>query len=354
MFSQFFERFAFFARPASSPASKFPKRCAVRVLLASALFSSAHGLAAATPPAAWSSEQEAFIQELVEQHNVPREHTEALLRQAEFQQPIIDAITRPWEARPWHEYYPIFLTDRRLQAGIEFWQNHEETLNRASETYGVPPEIIVAVMGVETFYGTIMGRHRVLDALYTLGFHYPPRQRFFRDELRQFILLSQEEQLPATEIKGSYAGAMGYGQFISSSYRAYAVDFDGDGVRDLMGNVVDAIGSVGHYFARHRWQANQPIAVPAWISSDTPVAELTSGRGQVLTHTVGELKAHGVSFITALPDDTRARLFSFEEAPGHHSYWVGLPNFYAITRYNHSPLYAMAVFQLAEQLRAHR
>lgn len=302
----------------------------------------------------WSEAERAFIQELEQEYQIPRARTEALLREAVKSQDIIDSITRPWEARPWHEYYKIFLTQRRLDAGIEFWNEHEETLNRAAETYGVAPEIIVAVMGVETFYGTIMGRHRVLDALYTLGFHYPPRQTFFRGELRQFIQLSEEENIPATEILGSYAGAMGFGQFISSSYRHYAVDFDGDGVRDLMGNVDDAIGSVANYFAEHRWQPSQPAAVPAWVSKDTPIKELTSGRGQVLTHTIGELREHNIHFITALPDSTPARLFAFEEPEGSYSYWVGLPNFYAITRYNHSPLYAMAVLQLSKQLREHR
>lgn len=302
----------------------------------------------------WSEAEREFIAQMEIEHKIPRAKTEELLRQAQKSQPILDAIARPWEARPWHQYYPIFLTERRLQQGIEFWAKHEETLNRAEQQFGVPAEIIVAVLGVETFYGNVMGNHRVLDALYTLGFHYPPRQTFFRSELRQFILLATEENIDPTSIKGSYAGAMGYGQFISSSYRHYAVDFDGDGVRDLMGNVVDGIGSIANYFAQHRWQSDQPVAIPAWVGTDTPVAELTAGRGQILTHTVGELKAAGVKFITAMPDDTRARLFAFEEADGSHSYWVGLPNFYAITRYNHSPLYAMAVYQLAQQLRAHR
>ncbi|MCL4409899.1 lytic murein transglycosylase B [Aliidiomarina haloalkalitolerans] len=302
----------------------------------------------------WSPAEREFITQMETEHNIPRAKTEELLRQAQLSQPILDAISRPWEARPWHQYYPIFLTERRLQQGIEFWAKHEDTLARAEEKFGVPAEIIVAVLGVETFYGNVMGTHRVLDALYTLGFHYPPRQTFFRSELRQFILLATEENIDPTTIKGSYAGAMGYGQFISSSYRHYAVDFDGDGVRDLMGNVVDGIGSIANYFAEHRWQSNQPVAIPAWVGAETPVTELTAGRGQVLTHTVGELKAAGVKFITAMPDETRARLFAFEEADGSHSYWVGLPNFYAITRYNHSPLYAMAVYQLAQQLRAHR
>ncbi|TRW49412.1 lytic murein transglycosylase B [Aliidiomarina halalkaliphila] len=302
----------------------------------------------------WSDAERQFIQQMHKDHQIPPAETEALLRAATKSQPIIDAISRPWEARPWHEYYTIFLTDRRLQEGLAFWEAHEDTLIRARKQYGVPEEVIVAILGVETYYGRIMGQHRVLDALYTLGFHYPPRQTFFRSELAQFMLLTREESLPAEELMGSYAGAMGFGQFISSSYRHYAVDFDDDGQRDLLGNVVDAIGSVANYFARHHWRDAQPIAIPAWVSGDTDVAALTSGRGQVLTHTVGELHEQGVRFITAMPADTKARLFAFEEADGGHSYWVGLPNFYAITRYNHSPLYAMAVFQLSEQLRQHR
>lgn len=302
----------------------------------------------------WSEAERQFIQEMHEKHQIPPEETEALLRAANKSQPILDAISRPWEARPWYEYYTIFLTERRLQEGLTFWDKHADPLERARKVYGVPEEVIVAILGVETYYGGVMGRHRVLDALYTLGFHYPPRQTFFRSELAQFMLLTREENLPAHELMGSYAGAMGFGQFISSSYRHYAVDFDGDGQRDLLTNVVDAIGSVANYFARHNWRDAQPIAVPAWVSADTDVSALTSGRGTVLTHTVDELHKQGVRFITALPGESRARLFAFAEEDGSYSYWVGFQNFYAITRYNHSPLYAMAVFQLAEQLRAHR
>lgn len=294
---------------------------------------------------------DAFFDNLKRQHNISRERAEAILNQAQVSEDVLEAIARPWEARPWYEYYPIFLTERRLAQGLEFWREHKETLERAEKTYGVPPEIIVAIIGVETFYGNFMGRHRVLDSLYSLAFHYPPRSTFFTSELGHFLALVEEENLPATELMGSYAGAMGYGQFISSSYRAYAVDFDGDGVRDLLNNPVDAIGSVANYFARHHWRAGQPIAIPAWPSRGADLESLISPRGQQLTHTVKALHDAGINFTTEASPDTRARLFKFDEAAGNTSYWVALPNFYAITRYNHSPLYAMAVYQLSEQLR---
>lgn len=301
----------------------------------------------AAPPA----ELETFYQQLQEQHQVSRADAEAILAGAKVSEEVLEAIARPWEARPWYEYYPIFLTERRVEHGLAFWKEHKETLERAEREYGIPVEIIVAIIGVETSYGQFMGRHRVLDSLYTLAFHYPPRQRFFRSELGHFLALVSEENLPAEELMGSYAGAMGYGQFISSSYRAYAVDFSGNGQRDLLRNPVDAIGSVANYFARHNWQAGAPVASPAWVSPETEVAALTSGRGQQLTHTVAQLREAGVHFITDAPDTTRARLFAFQEPDEQMSYWVAMPNFYSITRYNHSPLYAMVVFQLAEQLR---
>ncbi|RUO25276.1 lytic murein transglycosylase B [Aliidiomarina minuta] len=294
--------------------------------------------------------QQAFTAEMIAEHDFTREEVEQILAQAELNDDVLNAIQRPWEAKPWHEYYPIFLTERRIERGVQFWQEHEQTLNRASKEYGVPPEIIVAVIGVETFYGEYMGNYRVLDALYTLGFYYPPRQNFFRSELGEFLRLARNENLELGELKGSYAGAMGFGQFISSSYHHYAVDFDGDGIRDLFNNPVDAIGSVANYFARHNWRAGEPVAIAAWPNRVDDMDSLTSGRRQQLTHTVGQLHEAGVDFVTQMPEDTRARLFQFEQQQGH-SYWVGLPNFYSITRYNHSPLYAMAVFLLSEELR---
>lgn len=302
------------------------------------------------PSPAIESAKSAFIEELASTHNLDRDAIRSVLEDAQRSDEVLAAIQRPWEARPWHEYYGIFLTERRIEQGVKFWQQHAETLAAAYQEYGVPPELVVAIIGVETFYGQYMGNHRVLDALYSLGFYYPPRQQFFRSELAEFIRLAQNEELDVSSVKGSYAGAMGYGQFISSSYRAYAVDFDGDGRRDLLSNQVDAIGSVANYFARHRWQRGQPVAIPAWPNRVEDIRQLTSGRGQALTHTVGELRAAGVDFITLMPDDTPARLFEFEQPEGA-SYWVGLPNFYSITRYNHSPLYAMAVYLLSQELR---
>lgn len=294
--------------------------------------------------------KEAFIAELASTHQIDAERIRDVLANAERNEDVLGAIQRPWEARPWHRYHGIFLTEQRIQRGVEFWQQHRETLARAEAEYGVPAQLIVAIIGVETFYGEYMGNYRVLDALYSLGFYYPPRQSFFRSELAEFIRLAESEGLETFEVKGSYAGAMGFGQFISSSYRAYAVDFDGDGQRDLLNNQVDAIGSVANYFARHQWRKGQPVVIPAWPNRVSDLATLTSGRGQSLTHTVGSLREAGVDFVTQMPADTPARLFEFEEEEGA-SYWVGLPNFYSITRYNHSPLYAMAVHLLSEEIR---
>lgn len=298
-----------------------------------------------------SAQHAEFFQQLENQHSITQSDALAILQHAQVSDEVLTAITTPWEAKPWFEYYPIFLTEHRLEQGLKFWREHQATLERAEREYGVPAQIIVAIIGVETFYGGYLGRHKVLDALYTLAFHYPPRQTFFRSELGHFLALVQEEKLPATELMGSYAGAMGFGQFISSSYRAYAVDFDGDGQRDLLTNPVDAIGSVANYFAKHRWQAGQPVATPAWLGRNSNVDAFISNRGQQLTHTVGELFDAGIHFTTEADRATKARLFKFDEAAGNASYWVALPNFYTITRYNHSPLYAMAVFQLSEQLR---
>ncbi|MBL4631129.1 MAG: lytic murein transglycosylase B, partial [Paraglaciecola sp.] len=254
-----------------------------------------------------------------------------------------------WEAKPWHQYYPIFLTEKRLTKGLEFWKTHQKTLARAEQETGVPAEIIIAIIGVETFYGTYTGKYSVLDALVTLGFHYPPRATFFRSELAQLFLLAREEKFDITELKGSYAGAMGWGQFISSSYRHYAVDFDGDGVRDLLNNPVDAIGSVANYFKKHHWRPNSDIAFKAQVSG-TQYSALLSKKLKY-SNQWSQLQDAGVSISAAkLSQDMSVKLFEFKQAKGKE-YWVGLPNFYVITRYNHSPLYAMAIFQFSQQLK---
>ncbi|MGI2258721.1 lytic murein transglycosylase B [Shewanella sp. GXUN23E] len=284
-----------------------------------------------------------------EQKGFSADETQAFLAAAKLDQAVLDAISRPWEAKPWYQYYPLFLTDKRLAAGLTFWQEHEQTIERAAKTYGVDPQIIVAIIGIETFYGGFMGKYPVRDALYTLGFHYPPRADFFRSELGQLQQLVKEEQLSVDDLKGSYAGAMGYGQFISSSYRHYAVDFDGDGQRDLLGNPVDAIGSVANYFHEHGWQLGQPVALPL-INEGAPGAKIWSG--EKLELTVAEILSPQLSLKQNQDLDVNqpAMLVALEQAE-KTEYWLGLNNFYVITRYNRSPLYAMAVYQFSEQLK---
>ena len=201
------------------------------------------------------AEVDAYIEELIQQHDFSRPELEEVLAAAERRQDIIDLMRRPAERRlNWHEYRKIFLDEQRIAGGVEFWQQNQATLERAEKEYGVAPEVIVAIIGVETRYGRVTGRHRVVDALMTLAFDYPPRASFFRKELTQFLLLAREEGKNPTSLTGSYAGAMGFGQFIPSSYRNYAVDFDRDGVRDIWQNRTDAIGSVANYFSRHGWR----------------------------------------------------------------------------------------------------
>ncbi|MCF1427025.1 MAG: lytic murein transglycosylase B [Shewanella sp.] len=284
-----------------------------------------------------------------EQKGFSADQTHAFLAGAKLDQAVLDAISRPWEAKPWYQYYPLFLTDERLVAGLKFWQEHEGIIARATKTYGVEPQIIVAIIGIETFYGRFMGKYSVRDALYTLGFHYPPRANFFRAELGKLQQLVKEEQLSVDDLKGSYAGAMGYGQFISSSYRHYAVDFDGDGQRDLLGDPVDAIGSVANYFHQHGWQIGQPVVLPL-VNEGTPRAKVWSS--EKLNLKVADILSPQLSLKKNQDLDANqlAMLVALEQA-NDTEYWLGLNNFYVITRYNRSPLYAMAVYQFSEQLK---
>lgn len=290
---------------------------------------------------------EAFVQRVSAEHGLDPELVRSVLAEARFQQSIIDAISRPAEARPWHQYWPIFLTETRKAAGAEFWRANAELLERIADRFGVPIEIIVSIVGVETNYGMNTGSHRVIDALATLGFYFPRRAEFFASELGHFMALAAEEGLPLFEVRGSYAGAMGIGQFIPSSYRAYAVDFDGSGRRDLWRSLPDALGSVANYLAVHRWQAGAPVVlpvsrVPSGLDEDFPVRP---------RHTLADLVALGVEFEpNGLAPDTPATLIELEAADGPE-FWIGLNNFYVITRYNRSPLYAMAVTLLADAIR---
>ena len=287
-----------------------------------------------------------FIAEMTRDYGFADEQLVTLFSQVERKQAILDAISRPAEkVKPWKDYRPIFITDKRIAQGVEFWNNNAEALAKAEAEYGVAAQYIVAIIGVETFYGGNTGSWRVMDALSTLAFDYPPRAPFFRKELREFLLLTREEQVEPLALKGSYAGAMGMPQFMPSSFRAYAADLDGDGHINIWTNPTDAIGSVASYFKRHGWQSGGAVASQARVAGSNVEQGLTQGLDPVKN--VGELAALGWSVDPALAAEIPVTAFRLEGAAGDE-YWLGLPNFYVITRYNRSVMYAMAVNQLAE------
>ncbi len=293
---------------------------------------------------------DAFIDDLVSEHQFDRESLRAVFKKAEQKESILKAIARPAEKRlEWAGYRKIFIRDDRIKRGKAFMKEHAETFARAEAKFGVPKEIIAAIIGVETRYGSNKGSYRVIDALATLGFDYPPRSKFFKSELKQVFLLAREQGFDVEELKGSYAGAMGYGQFIPSSYRHYAVDFDGDNVADILNNPVDAIGSVANYFIKHRWKAGQPVAVQAQYSGAED-SELFF-KSLKPKHTLADLYEGGVATLDGLDPTRSARLLRLNAEDGVQ-HWATFQNFYVITRYNHSHLYGMAVFELSEALRA--
>jgi membrane-bound lytic murein transglycosylase B len=291
-----------------------------------------------------------FIAGMVERHDFKRDELLEVLGQAERRDDIIELMSRPAEKRlAWYEYRKIFLTQSRIDGGVAFWKQNAEILKKAEEAFGVDPQVVVAIIGVETRYGSNTGRHRVLDALATLAFDYPPRSEFFTGELEQYLVLAREEDIDLLSAKGSYAGAMGYGQFIPSSYRNFAVDFDANGKRDLWNSPMDIIGSVANYFHVHGWEHNAPVAVRAEVSGDDHQTLLDLGyKPNTVLHA---MRHDGVTPVSEMPDDLEAALIAFEQQDGPE-YWLGFNNFYVITRYNHSPLYAMAVYQLSEEIRA--
>lgn len=295
---------------------------------------------------------EAFAARAAEEYQLAAVEVLELLQQAQFRQSIVDAISRPAEAKPWYEYRPIFVTRDRINRGVDFWRENQARVAAAAERFRVDPEVIVAIIGVETFYGRITGNYRVLDALATLSFYYPDtgndRSGFFSKELMQFMVLGQEEGIPVAEVKGSYAGAMGLGQFMPSSYREYAVDLDGDGRRDLWSSLDDIIGSVANYLHRHGWKYGGPIAVPATRAENADPA-LVAERNFKPELPAGELADKGYATEADIDPATPAVVLSLEEADGER-FWLTFDNFYVITRYNRSPLYAMAVFELSQAI----
>ena len=294
----------------------------------------------------------AVVDELVEQEGFDREALMQVFAQAQKKQGILDAMSRPAEkTKPWYDYRAIFLTDKREQDGLAFYNTHRKDLQRAEQETGVPAEIIVAIIGVETSYGRIMGSYRVLDALTTLAFDYPRRSEFFTKELKNFLLLTREQGFDPTQKKGSYAGAMGYGQFMPSSYRAYAIDFDGDGTTDIWNNITDAIGSVANYFVEHGWRAGEPVVFSATAANDDlPMTLFVQGRsGLKPERTVADFAKAGITTTAEVDPQAQATAMKFELEDGYE-YWLGMHNFYVITRYNHSAMYAMSVYQLSQRV----
>jgi membrane-bound lytic murein transglycosylase B len=309
----------------------------------------AGAVSTAAAPVLDAARREAFVAEAAAASGMAPAEVRRWLDQAQYQQSIINAITKPAEGtKTWKDYRPIFMTQARIEQGRAFYAENRDALDAAARANGVPAEIIVAIIGVETSYGRITGNYRVLDALYTLAFFYPRREAFFRGELVELFTLAREENLDLATLKGSYAGAMGWGQFMPSSYRAYARDGDGDQRRDLLGSRFDAFASVANYFARHGWKAGQPAFWPAVAD---PGAAPFVPDDFVARYSLAELAARGYRPAAPGAPDLPATLLTLQGENGPE-YWIGFPNFYVITRYNRSPMYAMAVHQLAREIAA--
>lgn len=291
-----------------------------------------------------------WVEQTAKQQDVPAADIYRILAKAEPQPKIIELMSRPAErVSPWWEYRARFLTEQRIKEGAEFYIEHRSRLERATQDTGVASEYIVAIIGVETFYGRITGRHRVLDALATLAFDYPRRAEFFQSELANFLLLTREEAIDPFTALGSYAGAMGAPQFMPSSYRRYAVDGSNDQRRDLFADWDDVVASVANYFAEHGWQRGGEVLVESTVEPDAPI--VADPRNLKLNETVESLRGKGVRFDTPLPGDTAVLLIPAEQRDGP-SYRVGFKNFEVITRYNRSLRYAMAVHELAQAIAA--
>jgi membrane-bound lytic murein transglycosylase B len=291
----------------------------------------------------------AFAKEFAAANNKNANDILAVLAKGKKQQSILTAIARPAErVLTWGDYRKIFIDHERINKGIVFWQENRKLLDEVSKKYQVAPEIIVAIIGVETRYGRITGNYKVLDALLTLGFDYEPRAKFFRGQLEQFLLMCDEQKLDPTLLTGSYAGAMGYGQFIPSSYRSFAIDHDDDGVADIWKNPADAIASVANYFSKHHWKYGELVA---YQLVEPVLDEKLLSPALEPKLTIKDLRDANVKVPASLKDDVKVSLMR-HVTPQGTEYWLGFENFYTITRYNHSSMYALAAYQLSELLKA--
>jgi len=296
-------------------------------------------------------EIESFIADMAEKHQFDAQALRALFSKVQPRPNILRIMSAPATALPWHEFRPGYVNGRRIEGGVKFWTENAATLARARLQYGVPEEIIVATIGIETLYGRQMGRVKVLDALTTLAFDDPRRAEFFRGELEAFLLLGREQAWDLADVRGSYAGALGLPQFLPSSYRKYAVDFDNDGVRNLWGDPADAIGSVANYYRSYGWEDGAIAVVPA--SLDEKALSALDATQVVPQRTVGEYIEAGAVPLAVVPSEAKAALIRLDTEAGPQ-YWLGLQNFYVITRYNRSVNYAMAVHELAHEIRQRR
>ncbi len=301
------------------------------------------------PPSPGISQRPAvreFIAEMSRKHGLSSAELTRAFNEAGTVPAILDAMAKPYEAKPWHAYRKLFLTEKRINGGREFMALNAAALAQARKRYGVPPEMVTAIIGIESAYGFKPGKYRVIDSLSTLAFDYPRRASFFRSELEQFLLLCREEGMDYLQPLGSYAGAMGMPQFMPSSYRRLAADGDGDGKRDIWGNPADAIASVANYFAKNGWESGGPIAVPARISGDG-YRDIASSKNPKATMTLGQLASHGVTPAEPVSGGKAGLLQLAGEAGPEH--WITFHNFSTIMRYNHSPLYAMAAAELVRE-----
>jgi len=293
----------------------------------------------------------AFIRDMSRKHRFDALELDNIFRGVAIQDKILEAMAKPYEAKPWHAYRKLFLTETRIRSGINFWNRNIAALAATARKYGVPAEVIVAIIGIETTYGQSPGKYRVIDALSTLAFAYPKRADFFRRELEEFLVLCREERMNPLGPMGSYAGAMGMPQFMPSSYRQYAADGDSDLRRDIWNNPADAIASVARYFAANGWQAGEPVAFPASLRG--AARERLASNSLKPARTLREWLSLGVDSGASVPGSVKAALVRLDEETGP-AYWLGLHNFYVITRYNHSPLYAMAAHELSRELVSRR
>jgi membrane-bound lytic murein transglycosylase B len=347
------------AKVASPPSAAVPAKQSASVP-AEAAPEKAAAPAVDLAPVPFETARANFVRDTSRRFGIPAAEIEATLARAQFLDSVVAAMSRPAErVKPWHEYRPMFITQARIDGGRAFLAENRAALEKVQARTGVPAELIVAIIGVETSYGGNTGRHSVLDALYTLAFRYPRsgdpaklerevrRELFFRDELAQLFALGREEKLDIAALKGSYAGAMGMGQFMPSSYRQFAVDGDGDGRRDLFYNRDDVFASVANYFLRKGgWVPGGPVAVPATLAAGR---EPFNPEDWKPTYTLADLAARGYTPQQALPAGLTATPVSLEGSAGPQ-YWLGFQNYYAITRYNISRMYAMAVYQLSQAI----